>query len=131
MISPRPGRTLKMLCLIVITFLHFQISHGFHFGTFTGAITAGIPILTLSWHRDVNDTNQIYFKIVPLQGPFTDKERPLTISTTDTTQTDGSLNVTSSGLELFVVEAITLNSTNLHEIRTDYWTRLNVRHPSM
>ncbi|PBK82615.1 hypothetical protein ARMGADRAFT_1068120 [Armillaria gallica] len=46
-----------MLRLFVLTCLHFTISHGFRFDTFTDPVVAEVPI-TIFWHRDVNDTDQ-------------------------------------------------------------------------
>ncbi|KAK0430912.1 hypothetical protein EV421DRAFT_2024822 [Armillaria borealis] len=73
--------------------LHFPISHGFRFGNFTSTVTVGIPI-TLSWHRDVNDTSQIEFTILPYSDLPLGPESGFSASATDTSQLNGTVNVT-------------------------------------
>ncbi|KAK0209691.1 hypothetical protein IW262DRAFT_1416679 [Armillaria fumosa] len=69
-----------MLLLIILFCLDFTISHGFQFDNFTGTVTAAIPV-TLSWHREVGDPDNISFalRIIQAQGSF----REPSFSTTD------------------------------------------------
>ncbi|KAK0430910.1 hypothetical protein EV421DRAFT_1743593 [Armillaria borealis] len=84
--------------------LNFTISRGFRFENFTGTLAVGIPI-TLSWHRDVNETNQIDFFLVNMTYPFTFFP-PTTqlFPSTDITQSYGTLNVTFPGSGGYLVE---------------------------
>ncbi|KAK0464136.1 hypothetical protein IW261DRAFT_1524491 [Armillaria novae-zelandiae] len=102
-----------MLCLIVLTFVHFQISHGFHFDFFSGAVTVGTPIV-LSWHRDTSNTGQIGFRMVPLQDP----SDSATITTTDTTQLNGTVTLTLLDPGFYFVAAIGPNSTTMTTSQT-------------
>ncbi|KAK0219576.1 hypothetical protein EDD85DRAFT_797226 [Armillaria nabsnona] len=80
--------------------------YGFRFDNFTGTVTIWTPIM-LSWHRDANDTTQINFMMTPtVPSQFTGVPP---ISTTDTTQPDGTLNVTFPIPGSFVIEATGVN----------------------
>ncbi|PBK60577.1 hypothetical protein ARMSODRAFT_1068405 [Armillaria solidipes] len=90
--------------------LQFSISHGFHFDNFAGNITAGIPI-TLSWHRNVNDPNQINFVLCNSTGPFVFLDAH-SFSATNLTQLSGTLNVTFPESGEHVIET-TINQTTV------------------
>ncbi|KAK0430084.1 hypothetical protein EV421DRAFT_1860468 [Armillaria borealis] len=92
-----------MLRLIVLSCLHFPISYGFHFENFTGTVTAGVPI-TLSWHRDANDTGQILFVLRSVLHSLQGRHLPLAA---DTTQPNGTFNVTFPASGEYIVEAST------------------------
>ncbi|KAK0492622.1 hypothetical protein EDD18DRAFT_449093 [Armillaria luteobubalina] len=112
MASPRDRVSLKMLRLILLSFLHFPFSLGFRFDNFTGTVPMWMPI-TLSWNRDASDTAQITFKITCITasqiqstvGPF--------VSTTDTTQPDGTLNATFTRQGPCVITANAPNSSTI------------------
>ncbi len=74
------------------SFLQVSYSHGFHFDNFTGTVTAGVPI-TLSWHRNVNDPNQMDFALENATGPFVFLDAH-SFSLTNLTQLSGTLDVT-------------------------------------
>ncbi|PBK82607.1 hypothetical protein ARMGADRAFT_731024 [Armillaria gallica] len=105
-----------MLRLIVLLFfLHFPFSQGFRFDNFTGTVTIWTPIM-LSWHRDANDTAQINFTLTyTVSSQFT---AGLPVSTTDTTQPDGTLNVTFPIPGSFVIEATGPNSSIIASSQT-------------
>ncbi|KAK0219550.1 hypothetical protein EDD85DRAFT_1028924 [Armillaria nabsnona] len=94
-----------MLLRIALFCLSFAISHGLSFDYFPGNVTVGIPI-TLSWHRETNDSNRIDFVLRSLPGEVSLEGLHL-LSATDTTQLDGTLNVTFPGSGEYTVEAIT------------------------
>ncbi|KAK0465762.1 hypothetical protein IW261DRAFT_1522666 [Armillaria novae-zelandiae] len=79
-----------MLLLIILVCLDFTVSRGFRFDNYTGTVTATLPI-TLSWHREVGDPDNISFAlgIIQSQGSF---EEPF-FSATDLSQFDGTVNV--------------------------------------
>ncbi|SJL17831.1 uncharacterized protein ARMOST_21395 [Armillaria ostoyae] len=66
-------------------FVHVSYKHG--------TVTVGIPI-TLSWHRDVNDTGQIEFTILPYSDLPLGPESGFSASATDTVHPVGTVNVT-------------------------------------
>ncbi|KAK0421924.1 hypothetical protein EV421DRAFT_2026177 [Armillaria borealis] len=91
-----------MLRFIVLSCLHFIVSHGFRFDNYPGPVTTGVPI-TLSWHRDVNDTGEIRFATI--QGKSEEF-----VASTQTTQSDGTLDVDFPIPGLFSVRAFDPNS---------------------
>ncbi|PBK60551.1 hypothetical protein ARMSODRAFT_1009254 [Armillaria solidipes] len=102
-----------MLLLILLSCLSFAISHGLSFDYFPGNVTVGIPV-TLSWHRETNDPNQIDFVLSSLPGEVSLQGLHL-LTATDTAQQDGTLNVTFPGSGEYTVEAIT-NQTGVVEV---------------
>ncbi len=81
--------------------LHFVISYGLHFDDFLGTVPLeqGPFRITLSWHRNVNNSSQIRFGLTQY-GSVDDGAVVGSGSlddTTDLTQADGTLNVTFRG----------------------------------
>ncbi|KAK0191796.1 hypothetical protein F5146DRAFT_613818 [Armillaria mellea] len=94
-----------MLLCMVLSCLSFPISRGLSFDPFSGNVTVGIPI-TLSWHRETNDSNQIEFVLGSLPGEVSLDGLHL-LNATNTTQLNGTLKVTFPGSGEYTVEAIT------------------------
>ncbi|PBK60570.1 hypothetical protein ARMSODRAFT_1068397 [Armillaria solidipes] len=64
------------------------------------------PTITLSWHRDVNDSSQIQFGLtIGTKGSGHSSDDLDLSSTTDITQPDGTLTVTFPGPGIYVVYA--------------------------
>ncbi|KAK0219561.1 hypothetical protein EDD85DRAFT_989024 [Armillaria nabsnona] len=94
---------MKMLLLIVLSC--FAISHGFRFDNLTETLTVGIPI-TLSWHRDANNSKQIDISLLNYLYPFINTPQVTTLkSAADIPQPYGTLNMTIPNSGLYLVEA--------------------------
>ncbi|KAK0492643.1 hypothetical protein EDD18DRAFT_449354 [Armillaria luteobubalina] len=94
-----------MLLRIVLSCLSFSSSHGLSFDYFRGNVTVGIPI-TLSWHREANDSSRIEFVLRSLLGEASLDGLHL-LNATDTTQLNGTIEVAFPGSGEYTVEAIT------------------------
>ncbi|KAK0430908.1 hypothetical protein EV421DRAFT_1930276 [Armillaria borealis] len=106
------ARSLKMLLLIVLFGLQFFISCGFRFDDFSGTVTVGIPI-TVSWHRDVNDTaGPLGFGLTIIDIDHNFPGPPFSLKQTDTTQPDGTFNVTFPAPGKYMITATDYASTS-------------------
>ncbi|KAK0492962.1 hypothetical protein EDD18DRAFT_442473 [Armillaria luteobubalina] len=93
-----------MLLLILLCCIKFAHSNGFHFDEFSGTVLSlGIPI-TLSWHFDIGDPDEVFFqrRHILQQSFFQGDLGPAEI-----THANRTLNVTlpSNGHKTFIVDA--------------------------
>ncbi|KAK0219271.1 hypothetical protein IW262DRAFT_1088011 [Armillaria fumosa] len=100
-----------MLLLIVLCCIKFAVSNGFHFDECIETMrSVGIPI-TLSWHFDIGDPDEVFFqrRYIGQQFFLQGDDIP-----TEITHPNGTLNVTFPSNGAFVVDAIASGTDHLN-----------------
>ncbi|KAK0470967.1 hypothetical protein IW261DRAFT_913684 [Armillaria novae-zelandiae] len=100
-----------MLLMILLCCIKFTLLNGFHFDEFSGtALSVGIPI-TLSWHFDTGDPDEVFFqrRHIIQQSFFQGDAIP-----TEITHPNGTLNVTFPSNGTFIVDAIASGTGSLN-----------------
>ncbi|PBK81533.1 hypothetical protein ARMGADRAFT_776162 [Armillaria gallica] len=109
---------LKMLILILLCCIKFVVSNGFHFDEFTGTVpSVGIPI-TLSWHFDIGDPDDVFFQRRDIGEQYFFQGDDIRA---EITHPNGTLQVAFPSIGRFIVDAIAsgtdpLNLLNSSEI---------------